>query len=488
MNIHMNILLIYPNINGQLQVQMGLASISSVLKEKEHSVALFDTTFIINEPFEEISSKLKKKLQDFKPDLLLVGCRSLEFDFVNKLLRSVNKDRIPVIVGGQHPTISPEEVIKSDAVDYICVGEGEEAISDLIKAIETDSDTTSIKNIWTKKNDKIFRNPIRPLMQDLDKLPFPDYDLFDSRHISDMGKFETSRGCPYSCTYCINDYMQHLYGGVGGYHREKSVKRAVDEITYFTKKYNFKWNFLIDETFTIKADRVRDFCKLYKEQVGVPFGCMTRPEVISEEKLKWLKEAGCDKIYMGIETGNEDYRKKLLDRHMSNQQIINAFLLAKKVGIQTYSFNMVGLPNETREDIIGSIKLNKKGKVDEIQVTLFYPFKGTRLREYTEQYNLLEGGDNLSSYYEGTILKNPHMTKNQIMGLHRTFIIYAKSPKVFWPLIRLLEFNNPISIGICGILNTFIKQGVQLKTFKILLDYALSRLKFMIKLPNPTAT
>lgn len=482
----MNILLIYPNINGQRQVQMGLASISSVLKEQGHSIALFDTTFIMDEPFDDIASKLRDKIDEFKPDILLVGCRSLEIDFMNKLLKVANKKNIPVIVGGQHPTVSPEEVIKSDVVDYICVGEGEEAISDLVKVLETNSDTTNIKNIWTKKDGKIFRNPIRPLMQDLDKLPFPDYELFDARHISDQGKFETSRGCPYSCTYCINDYMQHLYGGVGGYHREKSVKRAVEEVEYFTKKYNFKWNFLIDETFTIKANRVKEFCRLYKEKVGVPFGCMTRPEVISEEKLMWLKEAGCTKIYMGIETGNESYRREMLDRHMSQEHIINAFLLAKKAGIQTYSFNMVGLPNETRKDIFSTIELNRKGKVDEIQVTLFYPFKGTRLREYSEANQLFDESEYLSSYYEGTILKNPNMTRNQIMGLYRTFIIYVKSPKILWPLIRLLEFSNPISISMCGIVNTFIKQGIRLKTFKILFDYAISRFQFIFRLPKPT--
>ena len=282
--------------------------------------------------------------------------------------------------------------------------------------------------------------------------------------------------------------MQHLYGGVGGYHREKSVKRSVEEIAHFTKKYNFKWIFLIDETFTIKAERVREFCKLYKEEVGVPFGCMTRPEVISEEKLKLLKEAGCNKIFMGIETGNEEYRKKLLDRHMSQQHIISAFLMAKKVGIPSYSFNMVGLPNETRKDIFSTIELNSRGKVDEVQVTIFFPFKGTRLEQYVEDNNLFDQKEQLSSYYEGTVLKNPNMTREQIMGLYRTFIIYVKSPKIFWPLIRLFEFNNPVSINICRILNTFIKQGIKLKTFKILADHVLDRFRFMLKLPKSAPT
>jgi len=484
----MNVLLIYPNINGQRQVQMGLASIAAVLKEQGHKVALFDTTFVIKEPFEDIASKLRKQIGDFKPDILLVGCRSLEFDFVNKLMEAANKDKIPVIVGGQHPTVSPEEVIKSDVIDYICVGEGEEAISDLIKALENNGDTTKILNIWTKKNGEIFRNPIRPLMKDLDKLPFPDCDLFDARHISEIGTFETSRGCPYSCTYCINDYMQHLYGGVGGYHREKSIKRAVEEIDYFTKKYNYKWIFLIDETFTIKADRVREFCKLYKEKVGVPFGCMTRPEMVSEEKLGWLKDAGCNIIRMGIETGNEEYRKKILDRHMSQEHIINGFLMAKKIGIPTYSFNMIGLPNETRKDIFSTIELNRKGKVDEAQITLFYPFKGTRLRDYSEEHNLFDENEHLSSYYEGTILKNPNMTKEEILGLYRTFNIYIKSPKIFWPFVRFLEFNNPISINCCRIINTFMKQGFRPRTFKIFIDYILGKLDFIVRIPKSLPT
>lgn len=484
----MNILLIYPNINGQRQVQMGLASISAVLKEQGHKVDLFDTTFIIDNSFENIVAKFKDKIDAFNPKLLLVGCRSLEFDFMNRLLKAGKKEDIPVIVGGQHPTVSPEETMKSDIVDYICVGEGEEAISDLVKALEEGTDAAHIKNIWAKRDGKIFRNPVRPLMADLDKLPFPDCDLFDPRHISEIGTFETSRGCPYSCTYCINDYMQHLYGGVGGYHREKSVERSVEEIAYFTKKYNYKWIFLIDETFTIKANRVKEFCKLYKKMVSVPFGCMTRPEVISEEKLKWLKDAGCNGIRMGIESGNEDYRKKVLDRHMSQEHIINAFLLAKKVGIPTYSFNMVGLPNETREDIFSTIELNRKGKVDEAQVTLFYPFKGTRLRDYSEEHNLFDENEHVSSYYEGTVLNNPHMTRDEVIGIYKTFEIYVKSPKIFWPFVRILEYSNPISRTARSLINTFIKQGFKTRTFKIIFDHAIGKVQFVPRVPTKIAT
>lgn len=486
----MRILLIYPNVNGQPQIQMGLASISAVLKKAGHKVDLFDTTFVVQGSFEEVSAKFmqkfdqiladfKKKIEDFKPDMFLVGIRSLEFDFSTKLLREA-KANIPAIFGGQHPTVSPEEVIKSDVVDYICVGEGEEAIIELLEKLEKNEDVTNIKNIWTKKDGTIYRNPVRPLMKNLDDLPFPDWDIFDPRHVGTRGSFETSRGCPYSCTYCINDHMQSLYGGVGGYHREKSIKRTIEEMEAYVKKFprvNYIW--LIDETFTLKAQRVKEFCQEFNERIkdkyGVRFGCMTRPEALSEEKVKYLKEADCVEIAMGIESGNESYRKNMLDRQMPQQSIINAFLMAKRAGIKTYSFNMIGFPNETREDIFSTIDLNRKGNVDHVQLTIFYPFKGTRLREFCENNKLLETSEKeVASYYELPMVKNPNLSKEDIVGLFRTFVIYCKSPKIFWPLIRLMEYNNPISINLSKITNTFIKQGFKFKTFKILFNYVYS--------------
>ena len=467
---------------------MGLVSISAVLKNKGHKVDLFDTTFIIDEPFEKIISRFKEKINNFEPDILLVGCRSLEASFTAKLLKSGNEKKIPVIIGGQHPTVSPERVINSEVVDFICVGEGEEAILELIEKLEKNEDETKINNIWAKKDGKIFRNPVRPLMKNLDELPFPDWNLFDARHVDTRGTFETSRGCPYSCTYCVNDYMQSLYGGVGGYHREKGISRTIEEMDQFLTNFpqvNDIW--LIDETFTLKNDRVKDFCQQYKKRIkdkfNVPFGCMTRPEVLSEEKVRYLKEAGCKKIAMGIEIGNEKYRKEMLGRQMPQQSIINAFRLAKKAGIHTYSFNMVGFPNETRKDIFSTIDLNRKGEVDEIQCTIFYPFEGTRLKKFCEEHDILDkSGKAVASYYEMPTIKNPNMSKDEIQGLYRTFIIYVKSPKIFYPFIRLLESNNFVSSTLCGVINTFIKQGINFRTIQLLSEHLFKNVLKMHKI------
>jgi anaerobic magnesium-protoporphyrin IX monomethyl ester cyclase len=494
----MNILLLYPNVNGQPQIQMGLASLSAVLKRVGYKVDLFDTTFVVQGSFEEVSAKFvskydeiladfNKRIDEFKPDIFLAGIRSLEFDFATKLIRDSKTD-IPVIFGGQHPSVSPEEVIKSDVVDYLCVGEGEEAILELLEKMQTNGDVTNIPNIWAKKDGKVYRNPVRPLMKNLDELPFPDWDIFDARHVGTRGSFETSRGCPYSCTYCHNDHMQSLYGGVGGFHREKSIKRTIEEMEAYVKKFpqvNYIW--LIDETFTLKTPRVKEFCEQFKERIkdkyGVKFGCMTRPEALSQEKVDYLKMAECVEIAMGIESGNEKYRREMLDRQMPQQSIINAFLMAHKAGIKTYSFNMVGFPNETRKDIFSTIDLNRKGKVDEVQVTIFYPFKGTRLREFCENHGMLDSSSEkeVASYYENPVIKNPNLSKEETAGLFRTFVIYCKTPKVFWPIVRLMEYDNPVSTNMARVANTFIKQGFKPRTFKILFSHAYNN---VLKLPE----
>ena len=469
----MNVLLIYPNINKQLQIQMGLASISAVLKSKGYKVDLFDSTSIIDLPFDKIVDLFKEKILDFKPDVLLVGCRSFEFPFTVKLLKYGNKTKIPVIIGGQHPTVSPEEVITKELVDYICIGEGEEAIAELLERIKNKKNTTDVKNIWAKKDGRVYKNELRPLIQDLDKLPYPDWSIFDRKHISGTGRFETSRGCPYKCTYCINDFMQKLYKGKGKYHREKSIKRSVEEIEYFVKKYKFKDIFLIDETFTLDEKRVKEFCNLYKEKVNLPFIIMSRPEGISESKVVALKDAGCSSIYIGVESGSEEYRKKYLNRHTNQEDIIKAFLLCRKLKMSTYSFNMIGFPNETRKDIFKTIEINKKCKADVIQVTYFYPFKGTSLYDYSEQQGLIDHEVMLNSYYLGSVVHNPTITKKQMEGVYRTFVIYIKSPKILYPFIRLLELDNLVSINLCRIINTFITQGFNPKAFKFLFEHLL---------------
>jgi len=455
----MNILFIYPNIQKQRSIQLGIANLSAFVKRDGHHTGLFDTTFFdCKEEFDLIVRELRGKINDFEPDLLAISCRSMEFPFVLDLLRSIKDLRIPNILGGAHPTVSPEEVVAEDLVDMICLGEGEEALSELLSRIADNEDTTKVLNIWGKRDGKVFRNDVRPFIQDLDALPYPDWDLFDDGHLFRrpvardrreyrIGIFEMSRGCPYSCTYCVNPFLQHLYKGKCRYHREKSVERIIDEIANYQQKYNIEVVNFYDESFLAKRkEKIREFSELYKEKVNLPFILMTRPEDLDKVKAVLMKDAGCCEISMGIESGNERYRREILNRKVSQKQIIRVFQIAREASLTTYSFNMIGLPYENREMIFDTINLNRKVKPDAIQVAIFYPFKGTKLRDICEKEGFIQHqGTEITSYYEESILSLPELSKDQIEGLRQTFELYYRLPKLFYSAIRILENDNLFS-------------------------------------------
>lgn len=396
----MNALFVYPNIGGGRSIQLGLASLSAVLKRDGHRTDLFDTTFYdYKKEYALIVDDLKKKIDAFNPDLLAISCRSMEFPFVLKLLGSIKDLKVTNILGGPHPTVAPEEVISESLVNMVCIGEGEEALSELLHKMTQKEDISRIPNIWVKQGGQIFRNGVRPLIQNLDSLPYPDWDIFDERHLIwefarnkyRRGTFEMSRGCPYACTYCINPSLRNIYRGKGKYYRERSIERIIEEIVHYRDKYNFNMVYFIDESFLAKKpETIRALSKIYREKVNLPFTLMVRPEGVTKERALIVKNAGCCLLAIGIESGDEEYRREILNRRMSQEQIVNAFKIAKEAGLTTYSFNMVGLPYKNRRMVFDTINLNRKVKPDAIQVTMFYPFPGTKLRDICKQEGFIQ--------------------------------------------------------------------------------------------------
>jgi len=262
------------------------------------------------------------------------------------------------------------------------------------------------------------KNEIRNFIENLDELPYPDLSIFDNRHflkpfdgkVYRFGQVEMSRGCPFSCTYCINKFTQQLYKGKGKYHREKSIKRVVEELKYLKEKYNLTALRFLDETFlTMKIDTLRDFFRLYKENVFLPFLIATRPETVDEDRVQLLKEAGCVNASIGIESGDEDCRRKVLQRFMTDECIINAFFAFKRRGIRVSSFNMLGLPYETREGVFKTIKLNKKCGANSCTISFFYPFEGTVLKDLCLKEGYIDNKFQTVNLEEDSILDMPHV-------------------------------------------------------------------------------
>jgi len=419
----MKILFVYPNVTSQRSPQLGICMIASVARQLGHECNMFDLTCI--QRGKEVSS-FKSNIENIKPDLLAVSCRSNEWPMIEKLFQSVDVGKILKVFGGPHATVAPEETL--EIADIVVIGEGENTFSELLKRIEDGEDISNIVGTWTKKDGRIIKNDMRDLILDLDNLPFPYWNIFDSIHYKKsyvmehfkgakvVGTFETTRGCPYGCTYCTNDYVRGLYKGKGKWRREKSPQRIIDEVKQFRDEYGLDGIYFIDEVVLTNLERLKKFRDLYVSEIGVPFVFMERPENMTDEKVSIIKEAGAKMVSIGIESGDENIRRNLLNRHHSQETIINAFQTAKKYGLTTYAFTMIGFPDENRESIKNTYKLVKQAQPDKIQTTIFYPLGKTKLCEKT----VSEGLFNLCTpmprhYYDKSCLNFPKNKKKELL-------------------------------------------------------------------------
>lgn len=440
-------------LNNSKTIHLGLAYISAVLKQHNHKVVLFDSAFT---PVNEIVEKIK----DSDIQVAMFSVHSIVYKqavHLSSQLKQV-KPGIKILFGGWHILIDPEDVIRNDSVDMICIGEGEYAALDVADNINDPDKLTVTPNVWFKKNNEIIKNPVR-VLGDINSLPFPDRDIFHRECLSDpsgLFHFLTMRGCPYSCSFCCNYKIIDLYKKTGcSYIRFRDIDKCIDEMKLLKTRYNPKEFFFTDEMFLTKQKRVWDFCKKYKESdIGIPFGFMARVEHITDSILKVLKDAGCRRIHFGVESGNETLRTTFLNRHMSNQDIIDAFNLCHKHGIYTASFNMIGLPFETKKTIDDTLKLNKCIKPNIFQVTILYPFVGTKIREVYKKQGLLdknrENNIKENNYYDSCITHSPFVSFSYIKHMQIFMNLYFNHSKFFAklsfliPTLLLNKYNHGI--------------------------------------------
>jgi len=306
-----------------------------------------------------------------------------------------------VLCGGPYPTMDPDTVLAVEAVDAVCVGEGDDAICELADYLEKGDDVSRIRNLWVKTDDgTIVKNKLRAF-KDLRELPPDDKELFDLAKILPLKNYQletmVGRGCVYKCAYCINDsYVKqyHKYCEkevkIRDYTRIKEIDTVIKEITMVVLKFpEIKKIAFIDDNFFMYPKFVEAFYAKYKEEVGLPFMCNINPMSFNESKGQFLKDAGCDDIRFGIESGCDRVKKEIMKRTISNESVVNAFNVTKKLGIMSSSFNMIGLPTETKEEALETLKINAEIEPDTIKLMTFYPFKNTPLYNTCEELKLI---------------------------------------------------------------------------------------------------
>lgn len=472
----MRILFIYPNTMLSTLVPIHFSQLSSCLKKEGFEVELFDTTFYKTEeisseqkrvellqikPFDLADSGIKlresgihqdldKKISNFRPDLIGITLVEDTWELAKSLLDKVIKNfDIPVIAGGVLVTAVPEEIISHPGIDMICLGEGEDALLELCREIERKNDYSKIKNLWVKSGGKIIKNHLRSLT-DINNLPYIDYDVWGRQRLGRpmFGKIytmihvEIDRGCPNQCTYCAAPVLSNFFRehGCGPYYRRKKIPRVMAELEFLVKKYQPNYINFNSETFLAKpTEELREFAKEYKNRIHLPFWAQTRPETITEEKIKILKEMGIDSMNFGIEHGNEEFRAKILHRYGSNEQIVRGIKLVEKYEIPYTANNIIGFPEETRNLIFDTIKLNRKLNPRTINCSLFVPYKGTPLREYCIDKGYLDEDAKVHNVTDGVKLKANPISYEGLKGVQRTFSLYVKFPESEWPKIEIAE-------------------------------------------------
>ncbi len=462
---------------------MGLSLLSAILKRAGHEVELFDTTYIdfnfqentgvrsrikIFKPVDfsaydvkkkklDLEQEFLKKLKDFKPDIVGVSALSDEVDVglkISQITKEWNKDTV-VIWGNKAATMAPEKILASDFVDYICIGEGVEFITEFVDCLVAKKNPENIKNLAFKRPDgTIQRNPLRPYFQNLDSLPYFDWSIFDERHflkpydgkIYRGGDHMLFWGCPNFCTYCINPHYRKLYGPSAGiYLRRYSVPRIIEELKYLVKKWKVEFFKYHDEDFCLKpVAQFQELADAYAKEIGVPFVAMANARNVTEEKVQLMKKMNCVSITLGVETGNNRLRKEVLKRVETADEIVKATKMLNAAGIRTSAFNMLAIPFENRSTVMETIALNRKAEFRYPNAGFFFPLDGTELREISIKNGFFDG-DPTATFQNGRpTLKFPDITSEELIALRERFVLYIKFPDDFIPFIERSEKKDEI--------------------------------------------
>jgi anaerobic magnesium-protoporphyrin IX monomethyl ester cyclase len=417
------ILFIYTNIDTSEAPHFanGIASLSAILKQYGHQTTLL---FLDTFPTRE---ELQNKIETISPNLIGLSTGSNQWHYVQRLAKSIKSfSSLPIICGGPHPTLAPNEVMAEPGIDMLCMGEGEGAILDVVHAMETESSFSDIPNLWINQNGKIIRNSPRPLIDDLDTLPFPDRNIFDypyllKRYPLTATLLMSGRGCPYHCPYCINHALAKIYLGKGKYTRLRSPQRVCDEIEYLHQTWGLDDVLIYDDTFTYDRKWTLEFAEEYKSRFDFPFAVNIRPETVDDELLITLKNAGLHRIIVGVEVGNEQIRYEVLKRPISNELLLWLFRKAHELNIRTWANTMMGIPGETPENLQETIDFIRKLAPDHAQVMVFYPYPGTDLGDFCQKKGYITSRQVVTTFVGDSVLKLPTVSRKQIKDAVQCF-------------------------------------------------------------------
>jgi len=455
----------------------GLRIVSSCLK-----ISGYDSKIVFLPEQEDYSKKYSKKvlkqLENICKDALLIGIASYASTSIRaaQVINHLKKLNIPIIYGGIHATISPNLCIKESNI--ICVGEGEEAIVELADAIKDKQDITKIKNLWVKKDNKIIKNDVRPLIEDLNKLPFADYDIenhyildkgkivpFKEKHLNGQVFYQTIRGCPNSCTYCSNRYLKNLYLDKGPIIRKLNVDYIIKELLQLKNKFKTLGtiDFRAETLFIMSLDEVKDFYYKYKKYIGIRFKCLADPPTMNEEKLRLFIDAGLTDIIIGIQ-GCEAVNFGIYKRYIKDEQVIRAAKIVNKYKNKlAVMYDVItSNPYENEKDVLNLINLLRKlPKPYFLSVNNLVFFTGTELYDKAIKDGIIksekDSAFNLNYWdrFKHIKLKKKNAYLNLILNLMRGVVTEKRYGVLPAPVLKYLIKEKNIKFNSKNLMFTY---------------------------------
>ena len=385
---------------------IGPAFIASYLRLYDHEVEM------LRVPMNYSLENFGESVLAHAPDVVGLSLTSRQWLRAKELIPILRQFyQGPIIVGGLHPTFSSGTVLKTPGIDYVCIGEGEQAMLEFVEALGQGRAVHGIKNIRAKSEPM---PELRPPFEALDSLPFMARDMLAEKY--GVVHISTQRGCPYPCTYCAAPRIADLYdGGYSSYGRRRSPGNVIAELTQIRETVQPNYIVFLDDTFTINHRWVKEFCTLYSGHFRIPFSINARVETINIELLNVLANAGCMHIIYGVESGSERVRRNVLKRNISNEKIKSVFKWTQDAGIMVTANYMLGIPGESKEDIEQTLALHDQIQPDDFGYFVFYPYSGTPLfQECLEKGYLPKNYYDLPANHRHSILNLPNLSREDI--------------------------------------------------------------------------
>lgn len=404
----------------------GVMSISAVLKKYN-----LQTDVLID----VLEKNILKKIKELSPDIISFSVMTPDTAWLFSLSSQIKKYfDLPIIVGGIHASSCPE-IIEDPNIDYVIIGEGEYTLLQFTSEYFNGCKEPVIDGLITKSTAQELYYNAGSLINNLNELPFEDRDVYYNRYRSlknaYLKQFISGRGCPFDCNFCFNSFYKTLFKDKDRYVRRKPPEYFIKEIKKVKDKYGTKSLFFADDLFAIDVNWLLEFSELFAKEIDTPFMCTGMANLLTEDIAKILKHAGCNCVSFGIETGNEQKRKDILNKNISNDQIRRCAGILKKYDIKIQTSNIFAFPGESIDDAFETIRLNTQIKTDYMFSALMMPLPKTRIERIAKEQNILPKNYNytyLSTSFHSASIFNFKDVK-VLENIHKISYIAMKFPR-----------------------------------------------------------